>query len=104
MGADRDVTNLNTDELIAQMQLDEVEDAPLITPVNYAKVRPITPQLVYYAIRNKKLKTHVCNCGRRCISKDGADDFYRAKRGPIAWPFGKERDKVPEDGTEQDAL
>jgi hypothetical protein len=99
MGEDRDITHLNTDELIAQMQLDELSEAPLISPVNYSKIRPITPQLVYYAIRNKKIKTYVCNCGRRCIDIKEADDFYRAKRGPEAWPFGKERDKV----SEQDA-
>jgi hypothetical protein len=82
----------NMDELLAQMEADETADAPLISPVNYAKVRPITPQLVYYAIRTKKLNVYICNCGGRRISMEEADDYFRAKRGSVAWPWGKERD------------
>lgn len=84
---------MTMDQVIAQMELDEIEDAPLITPVNYAKVRPITPQLVYYAIRTHKINTQVCNCGRKCILKDEADDYFRKRRGAEAWPWGKERDE-----------
>lgn len=90
--SDESTQNLNTDELIAKMAQDELEDAPLITPVNYAKVRPIAPQSIYYAIRTGKLAIKQCNCGRKCIDKDEADDYYRGKRGPEAWPWGKERD------------
>jgi hypothetical protein len=82
----------NMDEFLAQMELDEAADAPLISPVNYAKVRPITPQLVYYGIRTKKLKIYICNCGGRRISMEEADDYFRERRGSTAWPWGKERD------------
>jgi hypothetical protein len=87
-----DATDLNTDQLFRQMQLDELADATLITPVDFAHIRPITPQLVYYAIRTKKVTTQRCACGRSCINKDEADDYYRSKKGSVAWPFGKERD------------
>lgn len=70
----------NLDDLIRQMQLDEIGDAPLITPVNYAKIRPrITPQSVYYRIRTGKLKTQTCNCGRKCISVEEADIIFGFK-------------------------
>ena len=88
---------MNIDEVMKRMELDETEDAPLMTPINYAKVRPIEPQSVYYALRTGKLKTERCNCGRKCINKDAADDYYRKKRGPEAWPWGKERDVDDQD-------
>jgi hypothetical protein len=92
-GSDRDLTKLNTDEFIRQIELDEIADASLITPVNYAHVRPITPQLVYYAIRTRKLQTHTCNCGRRCISIDEADAYYRKVKGPEAWPYSLQKEE-----------
>lgn len=88
----------NIDELIEQMQADELADAPLITPVNYAKMRPISPQLVFYAIRTKKIPVEVCNCGRRCIDIKKADNYYRNKKGRDVWPFGE--DEEVDDGAE----
>jgi hypothetical protein len=86
---DRD---LNIDELLEQMALDELSDAPLMSPVDYAKVRPISPQLVYYRIRTGKLRVVLCNCGRKCIDRKEADDFFRELRGEVAWPYGKENE------------
>lgn len=63
----------NLDDVIRKMRQDEIEDAPLITPVNYAKLRGMQPQLVYYRIRTGKLKTKTCNCGRKCIDIKEAD-------------------------------
>jgi hypothetical protein len=93
MADERNVQNLNTDELIKLMAADEAGDAPLITPVNYAKIRPIASQLVYYAIRTHKLQTAICNCGRKCINKQDADDYYRKVRGREAWPYGEDTDE-----------
>lgn len=78
------MTGPNFDELIEQMQLDEREDAPLITPVDYGKLRGIAPQLVYYRIRKWKrnpdapggLRTYLCPCGRSCIKKEEADKIF----------------------------
>jgi hypothetical protein len=88
-----DATALNTDELLEQMKLDELADAPLISPVNYAKKRPISPQLVYYAIRTRKLNVYICNCGGRRINMEEADEYFRERKGPNAWPWGRK----PED-------
>jgi len=90
---DKHVENMNTDELLARMEQDDLEEAPLITPIEFAKIRPIAPQSIYYAIRTHKLATRTCTCGRKCIVKNEADDHFRKLRGPEAWPYGKERDE-----------
>jgi hypothetical protein len=89
MDEETEATTLNTDELIALMQHEEAEDQQLITPVDYSHIRPITSQLVYYAIRTGKLQIVICPCGRRCLDKDAADTYYRSVRGEVAWPWGK---------------
>lgn len=78
------------------MQADELADAPLITPVNYSKIRPISSQLVYYAIRTGKIDIEICNCGRKCIDRTKADKYYRDKRGREAWPYGEDDDDTAE--------
>ena len=69
---------MNIDELIAQMEADENEDAPYITPVNYGKLRGIAPQLVYYHIRAGHITYKHCDCGRRVIDKEEADEYFRS--------------------------
>ena len=86
--SEEDLTGLNTDQLIEQMKLDELSEATLMTPVDYSKIRPIEPQLVYYRIRSHKLKVHICSCGRKCIDVEEADAFFRSVYGPTKWPFG----------------
>jgi hypothetical protein len=68
---------MNIDEFESQVRKDELEDQPLITPVEYGRLRGIAPQLVYYYIRNKKLATQICPCGRRCVVKEEADEHFR---------------------------
>jgi hypothetical protein len=73
-----DRTQLNTDELIAMMKLDEFADAPLITPVNYAKLYTnMTPQRVYYHLRVGHLEKVICPCGSVTVSKDAADKLFQ---------------------------
>lgn len=87
---------MNTDDLIEQMQLDELADAPLITPVNYAKLYSnITPQLVYYYVRTRKLETVHCNCGRKCINKEAADELFRST-GKLPNPASAELSPISE--------
>jgi len=69
---------MNIDEFEAQLRADEAADQPLITPVEYGRLRGIAPQLVYYYIRNKKIETKICPCGRRCIEKEAADEHFRS--------------------------
>jgi hypothetical protein len=73
-----DARGLNTDELLRLMELDEAEDAPLITPVDYAKIRPFSPQQVYYHLRKGHFKKYICPCGRTTIVKEEADAYFRS--------------------------
>lgn len=74
---------LNTDELIDLMKADEIADAesPLITPVNYARIRPFinSPQIIFYHIRAGHLNVYLCPCGNRCINKKEADEYFKSK-------------------------
>ncbi len=80
MDEPQDVRGLNLDELLEKFELDEAAEAPLITPVNYAKLHArLTPQLVYYRIRKGELKTYICPCGRRCIKLEEADKIFFPK-------------------------
>jgi hypothetical protein len=69
---------MDIDETIRQMMLDEAEDAPCITPVDYGRLRGIRPQLVYYHIRAGHIRAGKCNCGRKVIDKEEADGYFRS--------------------------
>jgi hypothetical protein len=70
----------NHDELMQQMELDEMEGATKLSPRDYGKLRGISPQLVYYHIRQGKLKKETCLCGRSVIDVDAADAFFKKGR------------------------
>ncbi len=72
----------STDELMAQMERDELEGATKLSPRDYGKLRGISPQLVYYHIRQGKLKKEMCLCGRSVIDIDAADQYF--KKGEYA--------------------
>lgn len=82
------------DEFIARMQADETEDQPLITPVDYGRLRGIRPQLIYYYIRTHKITSMHCQCGRRVIEREEADEFLRS--------IGKLAPRRDSEGTAQD--
>jgi len=67
---------LTTDELFAEMDKHEFEGATKISPRDYGKMRGISPQLVYYHIRQGHLTKEVCNCGRSVIDIDLADKYF----------------------------
>jgi hypothetical protein len=83
---------MNIDEFIKQAQADELEDATLLTPVMYAKLRGIYPQRVYAALRNRKLEAVYCQCGRKCIDPKVADEVFG---------FGERRPDVETDLSEE---
>jgi hypothetical protein len=68
---------VNTDELLAQMQREDLEGATRLTPVRYGKLRGISPQLVYYHIRAKHIDLFVCDCGSKVIDVKAADEFFK---------------------------
>jgi RecA-family ATPase len=73
---------LSTDEFIAAMDAEDLEDAPKTSPRDYGKLRGIAPQLVYYHIRQGHIVKEKCLCGRSVIDKDAADEFF--KKGKYA--------------------
>lgn len=71
----------NTDELIAQMEAEENEGAKYLSPRDYAKLRGMTPQLVYYHIRVGHIIKFPCECGRPVIDVAEADEYFRKENG-----------------------
>lgn len=73
----------NSDELLRMIEQDEAEDGLVeqthMAISEYARARHITPQLVHYYIRNKRLKKHRCVCGRYVINIEEADIALKFK-------------------------
>jgi hypothetical protein len=69
----------NIDDFIAQVQADELADATKLSPREYGKLRGITPQLVYYHIKVGHVAEEFCQCGRKVIDIQQADEYF--KRG-----------------------
>ena len=68
------------DALMQQMKADEKADAEesgFTTPIIYASTRGIHAQRVYKALRDKKLSSEYCKCGRRIISVAEADKLFK---------------------------
>ena len=67
----------NHDDIIRQMQQDELLDASKLTPREYARLRGMSPQLVYYHIRNHdELELENCICGRKVLDVKLADEYF----------------------------
>jgi len=67
----------NTDELFDQMRLHELEGATKLSPREYGKLRGISPQLVYYHIREGHIDKEQCLCGRSVIDIDKSDQYFK---------------------------
>ncbi len=53
-------------------------ETPLkLTPREYGKLRGISPQLIYYHLRESNLIIDYCDCGRKVVVVDEADQFFR---------------------------
>ena len=73
---------MNLDELRQQMEEDDLADQAEIGKLSvreYAKLKGMAPQLVYYYIRNGHIKQETCVCGRKVIDVAGADAFFLEK-------------------------
>jgi hypothetical protein len=70
---------MNTDDLIKEMQAFDNEGAPFMTPVQYAKIRPIGSPQLYAWMRNGALAWKRCDCGRRVIDVETTDELLRSK-------------------------
>lgn len=72
------------------MELLDIEDQAAtvgkLSPSEYAKLRGLAPQLVYYYLRTSVLKEERCACGRKVIdvlASDEALQTQKNKRGGI---------------------
>jgi hypothetical protein len=67
----------NMDELMKQMELDDLDGVTKLSPRDYGKLRGISPQLVYYHIREGRIDKERCECGRSVIDVDKADQHFK---------------------------
>jgi RecA-family ATPase len=70
----------STDDFIKMMELDELDEK--MSPRDYGKLRGISPQLVYYHIREGHVKLEKCICGRSVVDVELADEYF--KKGKFA--------------------
>jgi len=81
------------EELLKEMERDDLEGATKLPPIQYAKLRGIYPQKVYAALRNKKLEPTRCECGRKVVVVEEADEYFKLgkwKRADQAVPQEEE--------------
>lgn len=78
-----DEERMNTDDLFAEMEADELADRlheqTKASPIEYARSHGIKPQIVYYWIRSGKLEKESCVCGRSVIDIKAADAIRNGK-------------------------
>lgn len=73
---------MSLDDLAAQIEADELADAAelkgKLSPREYARLRNLTPQLVYYYIRTNRIDKGPCPCcGREVIDVKQADEVFK---------------------------
>lgn len=56
--------------------MDQAEEVGKLTPREYARLRYMTPQNVYYHIRRGGLELEICVCGRKVIDVKKADEYF----------------------------
>lgn len=64
------------DQLDAALQGSNGEHGTKMTVIDFAKARKMQPQLVYYYIRQGKMKQEKCICGRWVIDVHTATEFF----------------------------
>lgn len=85
----------NADDVIRDMMAFDNEGSEFMTPVQYAKIRPVYAPQVYGWMKNGTLPWKYCDCGRKVINVEQADELLRTK-GKLQ-PKGPENVSDPED-------
>lgn len=71
---------MSIDEAIEKMQRDELEDIATeqekMTPRDYATLRGIAPQRIYYYLRHGRITKETCPCGRRVVDIKACDIIF----------------------------
>lgn len=73
---------MDSDELRKLMEEDELADQAEFGKLSvreYAKLKGIQPQLMYYYIRSGHIKVEPCVCGRKVIDVASADAYLSEK-------------------------
>jgi hypothetical protein len=68
------------EELELEDIAEQAEEVGKLSPREYAKLRKITPQLVYYYLRTGKIKEERCICGRKVIDVATADSYLASQQ------------------------
>jgi len=58
---------------------EQANEVGKLTPREYARLRGMVPQMVYYHIRQGTIKTERCICGRTVLDVAQADKSLQAK-------------------------
>lgn len=86
---------MNIDEVLKDMEAFDNEGAKFMTPIQYSKVRPVQGPQVYGWMRSGALSWKRCDCGRRVINVEEADELMRSK-GRLAPVKEKHNDEPDE--------
>ena len=54
-------------------------DRKKMAPTEYARMRNLSPQLLYYHIRQDQVKVDICDCGRKVIDIESTDKALKKK-------------------------
>jgi hypothetical protein len=88
---------MNEQELELMEIRDQAKEVGYLTPIEFAKLQGISPQLVYYHIRNKTIEVERCRCGRRVVSVPHATEALqkatRKQRGVLDTRSDADRDE-----------
>ena len=66
------------------LELDELADQAAVvgklTPREYAQLRGMAPQLIYYHLRQKHFEIEICICGRKVVDVKTVDEFFEGRK------------------------
>lgn len=68
------------EELESEFERFEYEGAEVLSPIDFAKLMGMRPQMVYYYIRNGVIETEMCRCGKRVVNVEAAKAALEARR------------------------
>lgn len=71
---------LDDDELDRLELEDQVQEVGKLTPREYARLRGMNAQLIYYHVRKDNLKIELCICGRKVLDVKTTDRFFEESR------------------------
>lgn len=69
----------NIDDILKDMEAFDREGAEFMTPVQYSKIRPVQAPQIYGWLNKGVLNWKRCDCGRKVINVQEADDLLRSK-------------------------